>query len=69
MPNGCKLCGNSANHTTFKDGKAVRLCCKCYVQAGNPPADWHLGCMREYGKEKETVVWHGESDARRSSLV
>lgn len=24
----------------------TRLCCICYVVAGNPPADWHTYCMK-----------------------
>jgi hypothetical protein len=30
-----------------------RLCCKCYVNEGNPPADWHTGCMEQHKKIKE----------------
>lgn len=55
MKDNCK-CGAISSHTTFKQGKEVRLCCACYVKAGNPPADWHIGCMREYGREKEVVA-------------
>lgn len=30
------LCGN------------IYLCCVCYVNEGNPPADWHSLCMKTY---------------------
>lgn len=40
----CEKCENDSNHT-IGDG---RLCCKCYVEEGNPPADWHNGCMITY---------------------
>lgn len=65
----CK-CGNVARHTGFnKEGGKIRFCCVCNVRAGNPPAEWHPECMREAGREKETVVWHGESGTKRSSLI
>lgn len=50
-------CGTISSHTVFEKGKKKRLCCACYVRAGNPPADWHTGCMREVGK---TVVTKAE---------
>ncbi len=28
-----------------------RICCRCYVVDGNPPADWHPVCMDEYRKK------------------
>jgi hypothetical protein len=37
-------CGATSDHTINKVG----LCCACYVAAGNPPADWHLGCMAAF---------------------
>ncbi len=62
-------CGAISSHIVFEKGETKRLCCKCYVQAGNIPADWHIECMREAGQEKEAVVWHGEMSTKRSSLV
>lgn len=26
------------------------FCCRCYVELGNPPADWHPTCMTTYEK-------------------
>lgn len=75
MKDNCE-CGAVSNHTTFKQGVKIRRCCACYVKAGNPPADWHVGCMREAGREKEVVAppcQIGDSSifsgTRRSSLV
>lgn len=68
MKDKCE-CGKISSHTVFEKGKRKRLCCKCYVQAGNPPADWHRGCMQEAGKIKKLVVWHGEPGSKRSSLI
>lgn len=62
-------CGNRAMHTIFKDGEKKRLCCGCYIRAGETPADWHPGCMRAAGLAKETVAWHGEPGTERSSLI
>lgn len=62
-------CGKPARHTIFENGEQKRLCCTCYIQAGNIPADWHPECMREAGKEKETVIWQEEGDIRHSSLI
>ena len=68
MKDKCK-CGKISSHTTFKNGNKVRLCCNCYVKAGNAPADWHFGCMQEAGRIKDLVAWNGESGTKRSSLV
>lgn len=45
----CVGCGKKTSHTV--GGK--RMCCKCYVEAGNAPADWHSECMRTYAKLKK----------------
>lgn len=34
------------SHTIWQRGEKRTLCCECYVGEGNPPADWHDGCMR-----------------------
>lgn len=36
-------CGTAASHRVG----AIVTCCRCYVRAGNPPADWHPACMKE----------------------
>ncbi len=45
----CARCGERpARHTIFRNGgvpEEEALCCICYVNAGNPPADWHPDCM------------------------
>lgn len=61
-------CGSIASHTVYGWGKDKRLCCACYVKAGNPPTDWHIGCMRAYGREKEVVNLSGLPE-RKSSLI
>jgi hypothetical protein len=46
----CDICGiNKPSHTIclFSE-EDRRLCCKCYVEEGHPPADWHDGCMATY---------------------
>lgn len=41
----CSLChARLIQHRRDNDG----WCCQCYVEAGNPPADWHQGCMETY---------------------
>ena len=32
--------------TNAKDNR--ELCCECYVNENNPPADWHIVCMETY---------------------
>src|SRR4051794_18622428 len=46
----CQNCGqNPVMHRGSPD-----LCCKCHVANGNPPADWHPGCMKAYEAAKAT---------------
>jgi hypothetical protein len=40
----CDLCGGDAMHWSTVEPKF--LCCACYVARGNPPSDWHDGCMQ-----------------------
>lgn len=47
--NKCK-CGKPWTHEIWTKGAFARLCCSCYVQAGNPPADWHDDCLISYKK-------------------
>ncbi len=42
----CKTCGDPSSHLV--NGKPT--CCSCYVSEGNPPADWHTGCMEAAGR-------------------
>lgn len=48
--NLCK-CGQPASHTMGDK----RMCCDCYVREGNPPADWHAGCMRTWKSIKKAI--------------
>lgn len=46
-----KLCACGAppfheKRLTDLTGGPVYQCCACYVRDGNPPADWHSGCVR-----------------------
>lgn len=44
-------CGKPASHTILEHGGVKRRqCCECYVASGEPPADWHEGCMKAAGK-------------------
>jgi len=46
-------CGKLSSHTFWIKGCVkVNMCCECYVLAGNPPADWHQGCMKTYNETK-----------------
>ncbi len=38
----CSVCGEPSSHWVGER----RLCCRCYVKQGNPPSDWHEGCVR-----------------------
>jgi hypothetical protein len=58
----CFCCGRpSSHHCGLK-----RLCCACYVRIGNPPANWHLGCMATFAKAQgqiermEAGIGHGD---------
>ncbi|HDY89744.1 MAG TPA: hypothetical protein ENH82_16720 [bacterium] len=43
----CDDCGEKLSNHSVGD---KRLCCKCYIEEGNPPADWHRGCMEVYNR-------------------
>lgn len=47
----CDVCGENPSNHMVGDR---RLCCKCYVEEGNAPADWHRGCM-EANQKKEAI--------------
>lgn len=42
-------------HETTYQGETIYRCCKCYVEAGGSPADWHAECMRAY-EEKQLAI-------------
>ena len=52
----CTKCNKrEANHSIHKwweTPKDEYLCCKCYVEQGSAPADWHPLCMETYSKLK-----------------
>lgn len=42
----CYKCAKDwASHTVTNGGRTEYFCCKCYVEAGNPPSDWHPKCV------------------------
>jgi len=54
-PTTCTKCGkHQGMHRTYEPGAnkdydhpiIKNLCCRCYVEAGNPPADWHTECKQ-----------------------
>jgi len=55
QPGGlCDKCGErQAFHSSSRSGNTRRLCCHCHVEEGNPPADWHPGCMAAYALKKD----------------
>lgn len=47
------VCGKPSNHLIG----TISMCCRCYVLAGNPPADWHSECMQiAESKRRVTTV-------------
>jgi len=32
------------------------LCCKCHIEEGGIPADWHTGCMYFWRKNDEKIL-------------
>jgi hypothetical protein len=56
MKEQCTKCNKrKANHSICKYWETPEyhhLCCKCYVEEGNVPADWHPLCMETYVKLK-----------------
>lgn len=45
----CDVCNERPSNHGVGDR---RLCCKCYIEEGNAPADWHTGCMKYYKQLK-----------------
>lgn len=47
---------NFASHTIRCPGeKTKHLCCRCYVQDGNAPADWHPLCMEAHSRSRRAA--------------
>jgi hypothetical protein len=48
----CKICQGTKNvlHSECRGEETNYYCCKCYVEAGNAPADWHRDCMETANK-------------------
>jgi hypothetical protein len=48
----CTKCGERLAkheiHRWWKTPPDEYLCCKCYVEGGGAPADWHPLCMKTY---------------------
>ena len=55
----CQLCGSKKNvlHQIWppNEEKPSWYCCKCYVDGGNPPANWHPECMRTYKNRSKYI--------------
>lgn len=43
-----------AAHYISNAGVVRHLCCRCFVEEGNPPADWHRLCMETYRRIKDS---------------
>lgn len=53
----CDKCNErKAQHREFLAGVERNLCCRCYVEEGNPPADWHPECMTTYRAKADAKV-------------
>ena len=52
----CTNCNSAeAKHSTHKWWETPQdqyLCCKCHVEQGGAPADWHPVCMETYNELK-----------------
>jgi hypothetical protein len=49
-------CGEPSRHRGGPANEPMRYwCCRCYVKAGNAPADWHSGCMRAYAEVQSSL--------------
>jgi hypothetical protein len=53
----CTKCQTSpATHDVYEMGNRHSFCCTCYVSEGNPPSNWHVECMKAWGK-KQLTQW------------
>lgn len=41
-----------AMHTIYLNNENQHICCKCFVNKGNAPSDWHSLCMMTYNLNK-----------------
>jgi hypothetical protein len=57
-------CGNTAAHRSSTGD----LCCICYVEAGNPPADWHRVCRLTHEAMQWRAVQRGVRQAGEELL-
>jgi hypothetical protein len=49
--NACdRCCKHKAMHVGSED-----LCCRCHVEQGGIPADWHSVCVSVYKQKTETT--------------
>jgi hypothetical protein len=64
----CK-CGKLAMHVFYEKGIRVCQCCKCYVNGGNAPADWHPECMKAYMKTKTSTPTGGDKKPQASKVL
>jgi pyruvate formate-lyase activating enzyme-like uncharacterized protein len=55
MNRGCDICLKPSTHSVFQSGLTTLYCCRCHVNAGFAPADWHPDCMSTY-KEKTMIT-------------
>jgi len=51
----CTRCKKrQGNHKIDRYGKATEnLCCKCHIETGGAPANWHPECMQAYKEMKQ----------------
>jgi hypothetical protein len=49
----CSRCGvRRALHRCLQPPTVMLLCCRCYIDDGNPPADWHPECVAAFEARK-----------------
>ena len=67
-PEACTKCGeHQGMHKIFNpDKSAENLCCKCYVESGNPPTEWHSLCMQT---SQETTEKGDDNTKTASEIV
>ena len=62
----CVKCGKRASHVQLPERF---LCCKCHVEEGNPPADWHLDCMRTFQHRVQATAATPRKTGAKSKAV
>jgi hypothetical protein len=53
---GNDVCDKCHRHQAMHSEGNRKLCCGCYIEEGNPPADWHSECMQAYRSYKKSVL-------------